>query len=250
MTNLIKVGAIAALATVGVIFGNVTASALETTPPAAPKITISTAQYKGEKNTIKFESAANDHYRFVITSGANKIQLRSSIRQELMQGSELSIEDLVKKYYPSSPSPIPYDTPISIDTYWFDKEGNYDNSLRQTVALTVGGNLTKAVKLNQAPLVATLKNPESLPEAPVAPNPATPANPVNPVNPEASTESENVNIATTPVLVESTPASVSSPRKETKPAETLAETGVSVYSVIAAAVTVITAGGAAIIKRS
>lgn len=247
MTNLIKVGAIAALATVGVIFGNVTASALETTPPAAPKITISTAQYKGEKNTIKFESAANDHYRFVLTSGTNKIQLKGSIRQELMQGSELSIEDLVKKHYPSSPSPIPYGTPISIDTYWFDKEGNYDNSLRQTVALTVGGNLTKAVKLNQTPLVATLKNPESLPEVPVAPNPATPE---NPVNPEASTESENVNVAATPVLVESTPASVSSPRKETKPAETLAETGVSVYSVIAAAVTVITAGGAAIIKRS
>lgn len=247
MTNLIKVGAIAALATVGVIFGNVTASALETTPPAAPKITISTAQYKGEKNTIKFESAANDHYRFVLTSGTNKIQLKGPIRQELMQGSELSIEDLVKKYYPSSPSPIPYGTPISIDTYWFDKEGNYDNSLRQTVALTVGGNLTKAVKLNQAPLVATLKNPESLPEAPVAPNPA---NPVNPVNPEASTESENVNIATTPVLVEPTSASVSSPRKEAKPTETLAETGVSVYSVIAAAVTVITAGGAAVIKRS
>ena len=247
MTNLIKAGAIAALATVGVIFGNVTASALETTPPAAPKITISTAQYKGEKNTIKFESAANDHYRFVLTSGTNKIQLKGPIRQELMQGSELSIEDLVKKHYPSSPSPIPYGTPISIDTYWFDKEGNYDNSLRQTVALTVGGNLTKAVKLNQTPLVATLKNPESLPEVPVAPNPATPE---NPVNPEASTESENVNVAATPVLVESTPASVSSPRKETKPAETLAETGVSVYSVIAAAVTVITAGGAAIIKRS
>lgn len=247
MINLIKAGAIAALATVGVIFGNVTASALETTPPAAPKITISTAQYKGEKNTIKFESAANDHYRFVLTSGTNKIQLKGPIRQELMQGSELSIEDLVKKYYPSSPSPIPYGTPISIDTYWFDKEGNYDNSLRQTVALTVGGNLTKAVKLNQAPLVATLKNPESLPEVPVAPNPATPE---NPVNPEASTESENVNVAATPVLVESTPASVSSPRKETKSAETLAETGVSVYSVIAAAVTVITAGGAAIIKRS
>ena len=246
MTNLIKVGAIAALATVGgVIFGNVTASALETTPPAAPKITVSTAQYKGEKNTIKFEGAANDHYRFVITSGANKIQLNSAIRQELMQGSELSIEDLVKKYYPSSANPIPYDTPISIDTYWFDKEGNYDNSLRQTVALTVGDNLTKAVKLSQTS--ATLKNPESLPEAPANPNPATPE---NPVNPEASTESENVNIATTPVLVESTPASVSSPRKETKPAETLAETGVSVYSVIAAAVTVITSGGAAIIKRS
>lgn len=243
MINLIKAGAIAALATVGVIFGNVTASALETTPPAAPKITISTAQYKGEKNTIKFESAANDHYRFVITSGANKIQLRSSIRQELMQGSELSIEDLVKKYYPSSPSPIPYDTPISIDTYWFDKEGNYDNSLRQTVALTVGGNLTKAVKLNQAPLVATLKNPESLPEAPANPNP------VNPVNPEASTESENVNVAATPVLVESTSVSAS-PRKEAKPTETLAETGASVYSVIAAAITAITAGGAAIIKRS
>lgn len=249
MINLIKAGAIAALATVGVIFGNATASALETTPPAAPKITISTAQYKGEKNTIKFESAANDHYRFVITSGANKIQLRSSIRQELMQGSELSIEDLVKKYYPSSPSPIPYDTPISIDTYWFDKEGNYDNSLRQTVALTVGGNLTKAVKLNQAPLVATLKNPESLPEAPANPNPATPANPVNPVNPEASTESENVNVAATPVLVESTSVSAS-PRKEAKPTETLAETGASVYSVIAAAITAITAGGAAIIKRS
>ena len=245
MTNLIKVGAIAALATVGVIFGNVTASALETTPPAAPKITVSTAQYKGEKNTIKFEGTANDHYRFVITSGANKIQLRSAIRQELMQGSELSIEELVKKHYPSSPSPIPYGTPISIDTYWFDKEGNYDNSLRQTVALTVGGNLTKAVKLSQ--ISATLKNPESLPEAPVAPNPATPE---NPVNPEASTESENVNIATTPVLVEPTPASVSSPRKEAKPTETLAETGVSVYSVITAAVTVITAGGAAIIKRS
>ena len=169
MTNLIKVGAIAALATVGVIFSDVTASALETTPPAAPKITISTAQYKGEKNTIKFEGTANDHYRFVITSGANKIQLRSSIRQELMQGSELSIEDLVKKYYPSSPSPISYGTPISIDTYWFDKEGNYDNSLRQTVALTVGGNLTKAVKLNQTR--AILKNPESLPEAPANPNP-------------------------------------------------------------------------------
>ncbi len=245
MINLIKAGAIAALATVGVIFGNVTASALETTPPVAPKITVSTAQYKGEKNIIKFEGTANDHYRFVITSGANKIQLRSAIRQELMQGSELSIEDLVKKYYPSSPSPIPYGTPISIDTYWFDKEGNYDNSLRQTVALTVGGNLTKAVKLNQTS--ATLKNPESLPEAPANPDPATP---VNPVNPEASTESENVNIATTPVLVESTPASVSSPRKETKPTESLAETGVSVYSVIAAAVTVITAGGAAIIKRS
>ncbi len=245
MINLIKAGAIAALATVGVIFGNATASALETTPPAAPKITISTAQYKGEKNTIKFEGTANDHYRFVITSGANKIQLRSAIRQELMQGGELSIEDLVKKHYPSSPSPIPYGTPISIDTYWFDKEGNYDNSLRQTVALTVGGNLTKAVKLNQTS--ATLKNPESLPEAPANPDPATP---VNPVNPEASTESENVNIATTPVLVESTPASVSSPRKETKPTESLAETGVSVYSVIAAAVTVITAGGAAIIKRS
>ena len=245
MTNLIKVGAIAALATVGVIFGNVTASALETTPPAAPTITVSTAQYKGEKNTIKFEGTANDHYRFVITSGANKIQLNSAIRQELMQGSELSIEDLVKKHYPSSPSPIPYGTPISIDIYWFDKEGNYDNSLRQTVALTVGGNLTKAVKLSQTS--ATLKNPESLPEAPANPDPATPA---NPVNPEASTESENVNIATTPVLVESTPASVSSPRKETKPAETLAETGVSVYSVIAAAVTVITSGGAAIIKRS
>jgi hypothetical protein len=245
MTNLIKVGAIAALATVGVIFGNVTASALETTPPAAPKITVSTAQYKGEKNTIKFEGTANDHYRFVITSGANKIQLRSAIRQELMQGGELSIEELVKKYYPSSADSIPYDTSISIDIYWFDKEGNYDNSLHQTVALTVGGNLTKAVKLSQ--ISATLKNPESLPEAPVAPNPATPE---NPVNPEASTESENVNIATTPVPVESTPASVSSPRKETKPAETLAETGVSVYSVIAAAVTVITAGGAAIIKRS
>ena len=245
MTNLIKVGAIAALATVGVIFGNVTASALETTPPTAPKITISTAQYKGEKNTIKFEGAANDHYRFVLTSGTNKIQLRSPIRQELMQGSELSIEDLVKKYYPSSANPIPYDTPILIDTYWFDKEGNYDSSLRQTVALTVGGNLTKAVKLSQTS--ATLKNPESLPEAPANPDPATPA---NPVNPEASTESENVNIATTPVLVESTPASVSSPRKETKPTESLAETGVSVYSVIAAAVTVITAGGAAIIKRS
>ena len=97
MTNLIKVGAIAALATVGVIFGNVTASALETTRPAAPKITVSTAQYKGEKNTIKFEGTANGHYRFVITSGANKIQLRSPIRQELMQGSELSIEDLVKR---------------------------------------------------------------------------------------------------------------------------------------------------------
>ena len=245
MTNLIKVGAIAALATVGVIFGNVTASALETTPPAAPKITISTAQYKGEKNTIKFEGAANDHYRFVLTSGTNKIQLKGPIRQELMQGSELSIEDLVKKYYPSSPSPIPYGTPISIDTYWFDKEGNYDNSLRQTVALTVGGNLTKAVKLSQTS--AILKNPESLPEAPANPDPATPA---NPVNPEASTESENVNVAATPVPVESTPASVSSPRKETKPTETLAETGVSVYSVIAAAVTVITAGGAAIIKRS
>lgn len=245
MTNLIKVGAIAALATVGVIFGNVTASALETTPPAAPKITVSTAQYKGEKNTIKFEGTANDHYRFVITSGANKIQLRSAIRQELMQGGELSIEELVKKYYPSSADSIPYDTSISIDIYWFDKEGNYDNSLHQTIALTVGGNLTKAVKLSQ--ISATLKNPESLPEAPVAPNPATPE---NPVNPEASTESENVNIATTPVPVESTPASVSSPRKETKPAETLAETGVSVYSVIAAAVTVITAGGAAIIKRS
>lgn len=242
MTNLIKVGAIAALATVGVIFGNVTASALETTPPAAPKITVSTAQYKGDKNTIKFEGAANDHYRFVITSGANHIQLKSPIRQELMRGSELSIEDLVKKYYPSFANSIPYDTSISIDIYWFDKEGNYDKSLRQTVALTVGGNLTKAVKLNQTQ--ATLKNPESLPEAPVAPNPATP------VNPEASTESENVNIATTPVPVESTPASVYSPRKETKPAETLAETGVSVYSVIAAAVTVITAGGAAIIKRS
>lgn len=245
MINLIKAGAIAALATVGVIFGNVTASALETTPPTAPKITISTAQYKGEKNTIKFEGTANDHYRFVITSGANKIQLRSSIRQELMQGSELSIEDLVKKYYPSSPSPIPYGTPISIDTYWFDKEGNYDNSLRQTVALTVGGNLTKAVKLSQTS--ATLKNPESLPEAPANPDPATPA---NPVNPETPAESENVNVAATPVLVESTPASVSSPRKETKPTETLAETGVSVYSVIAAAVTAITAGGAAIIKRS
>ena len=245
MINLIKAGAIAALATVGVIFGNVTASALETTPPAAPKITISTAQYKGEKNTIKFEGIANDHYRFVITSGANKIQLRSAIRQELMQGGELSIEDLVKKHYPSSPSPISYGTPISIDTYWFDKEGNYDNSLRQTVALTVGVNLTKAVKLSQTS--ATLKNPESLPEAPVAPNPATPE---NPVNPEASTESENVNVVATPVLVESTPASVSFPRKETKPAETLAETGASVYSVIAAAITAITAGGAAIIKRS
>ena len=245
MTNLIKVGAIAALATVGVIFGNVTASALEANPPAAPKITISTAQYKGEKNTIKFESAANDHYRFVLTSGTNKIQLKGPIRQELMQGGELSIEELVKKYYPSSADSIPYDTPISIDTYWFDKEGNYDNSLHQTVALTVGRNLTKAIKLNQTR--AILKNPESLPETPVAPNPATPE---NPVNPEASTESENVNIATTPVPVESTPASVSSPRKETKPAETLAETGVSVYSVIAAAVTVITAGGAAIIKRS
>ena len=146
MINLIKAGAIAALATVGVIFGNATASALETTPPAAPKITISTAQYKGEKNTIKFESAANDHYRFVLTSGTNKIQLKSAIRQELMQGGELSIEELVKKYYPSFADPIPYDTPISIDIYWFDKEGNYDNSLRQTVALTVGGNLTKAVK--------------------------------------------------------------------------------------------------------
>ena len=247
MINLIKVGAIAALATVGVIFGNVTASALETTPPAAPKITVATAQYKGEKNTIKFESAANDHYRFVLTSGTNKIQLKGPIRQELMQGSELSIEELVKKYYPSSADSIPYDTPISIDTYWFDKEGNYDNSLRQTVALTVGGNLTKAVKLNQAPLVATLKNPESLPEAPANPNPVTPA---NPVNPEASTESENVNVATTPVLVESTSASASSPRKETKPTETLAETGVSLYSVIAAAITAITAGGAAIIKRS
>lgn len=245
MTNLIKVGAIAALATVGVIFGNVTASALETTPPAAPKITVSTAQYKGEKNTIKFEGTANDHYRFVITSGAKKIQLNSAIRQELMQGSELSIEELVKKYYPNSANPIPYDTSISIDTYWFDKEGNYDNSLHQTVALTVGRNLTKAIKLNQTR--AILKNPESLPETPVAPNPATPE---NPVNSEASTESENVNIATTPVPVESTSASVSSPRKETKPAETLAETGVSVYSVIAAAVTVITAGGAAIIKRS
>lgn len=161
-----------------------------------------------------------------------------------MQGSELSVEELVKKYYPDFANSI-YDTPISIDIYWFDKEGNYDNSLHQTVALTVGGNLTKAVKLNQ--ISAILKNPESLPEALVAPNPATPE---NPVNPEASTESENVNIATTPALVESTPASVSSPRKETKPAETLAETGVSVYSVIAAAVTVITAGGAAIIKRS
>ena len=248
MTNLIKVGAIAALATVGgVIFGNVTASALETTPPAAPKITVSTAQYKGEKNTIKFEGAANDHYRFVITSGANKIQLNSAIRQELMQGSELSIEDLVKKYYPSSANPIPYDTPISIDTYWFDKEGNYDNSLRQTVALTVGDNLTKAVKLSQTS--ATLKNPESLPEAPANPDPATPANPVNPVNPEASTESENVNVAATPVLVESTSVPAS-PRKEAKPTETLAETGASVYSVIVAAITAITAGGAAIIKRS
>ena len=248
MTNLIKVGAIAALATVGVIFSNVTASALETTPPAAPKITVSTAQYKGEKNTIKFEGTANDHYRFVITSGANKIQLRSAIRQELMQGSELSIEDLVKKHYPDFANSI-YDTPISIDIYWFDKEGNYDNSLHQTVALTVGGNLTKAVKLNQTPLVATLKNPESLPETPANPNPVTPATPENPVNPETPAESENVNVTTTPVPVESTPASVSSPRKETKPAETLAETGVSVYSVIAAAVTVITAGGAAIIKR-
>lgn len=245
MTNLIKVGAIAALATVGVIFSNVTASALETTPPAAPKITVSTAQYKGEKNTIKFEGTANDHYRFVITSGAKKIQLNSAIRQELMQGSELSIEELVKKYYPGFVNSTLYDTPISIDIYWFDKEGNYDNSLHQTVALTVGGNLTKAVKLSQ--ISAILKNPESLPEAPANPDPATPA---NPVNPEASTESENVNITTTPVPVESTPASVSSPRKETKPAETLAETGVSVYSVIAAAVTVITAGGAAIIKRS
>ena len=245
MTNLIKVGAIAALATVGVIFGNVTASALEVNPPAAPKITISAAQYKGEKNTIKFEGVANDHYRFVLTNGANKIQLKSPIRQELMQGSELSIEDLVKKYYPSSVNSIPYDTPISIDTYWFDKEGNYDNSLRQTVALTVGGNLTKAVKLSQTS--ATLKNPESLPEAPANPNPATPE---NPVNPEASTESENVNVVATPVLVESTPASVSFPRKETKPAETLAETGASVYSVIVAAITAITAGGAAIIKRS
>ncbi len=245
MINLIKAGAIAALATVGVIFGNVTASALETTPPAAPKITVSTAQYKGEKNTIKFEGTANDHYRFVITSGANKIQLNSAIRQELMQGSELSIEDLVKKYYPSSADSIPYDTPISIDTYWFDKEGNYDNSLHQTVTLTVGSNLTKAVKLSQTS--ATLKNPESLPEAPANPDPATPA---NPVNPEASTESENVNAAATPVLVESTPASVSAPRKEAERTESLAETGVSVYSVIAAAVTVITAGGAAIIKRS
>ena len=244
MTNLIKVGAIAVLATVGVIFGNVTASALETTPPAAPKITVSAAKYKGEKNTIKFEGVANDHYRFVITSGAKSVQLNSAIRQELMQGSELSVEELVKKYYPDFANSI-YDTPISIDIYWFDKEGNYDNSLHQTIALTVGRNLTKAVKLNQ--ISAILKNPESLPEAPVAPNPATPE---NPVNPEASTESENVNIATTPVLVESTPASVSSPRKETKPAETLAETGVSVYSVIAAAVTVITSGGAAIIKRS
>lgn len=245
MINLIKAGAIAALATVGVIFGNVTASALETTPPAAPKITISAAQYKGEKNTIKFEGVANDHYRFVLTSGTNKIQLKSPIRQELMQGSELSIEELVKKYYPSSADSIPYDTPISIDTYWFDKEGNYDNSLRQTVALTVGGNLTKAVKLSQTS--ATLKNPESLPEAPANPDPATPA---NPVNPEASTESENVNVATTPVLVESTSASVSAPHKEAERTESLAETGVSVYSVIAAAVTVITAGGAAIIKRS
>ena len=244
MTNLIKVGAIAALATVGVIFSDVTASALETTPPAAPKITISTAQYKGEKNTIKFEGTANDHYRFVITSGANKIQLRSSIRQELMQGSELSIEDLVKKYYPSSPSPISYGTPISIDTYWFDKEGNYGNSLRQPVALTVGGTLKKAVKLTQTR--AILKNPESLPEAPANPNPATPE---NPVNPEASTESENVNVAATPVLVESTSVPAS-PRKEAKPTETLAETGASVYSVIAAAITAITAGGAAIIKRS
>ena len=247
MINLIKVGAISALATVGVIFGNVTASALETTPPAAPKITISAAQYKGEKNTIKFEGIANDHYRFVLTNGANKIQLKSPIRQELMQGSELSIEDLVKKYYPSSANSIPYDTPISIDTYWFDKEGNYDSSLRQTVALTVGGNLTKAVKLSQTS--ATLKNPESLPEAPANPDPATPANPVNPVNPEASTESENVNVAATPVLVESTSVPAS-PRKEAKPTETLAETGVSVYSVIAAAITAITAGGAAIIKRS
>ena len=247
MTNLIKVGAIAALATVGVIFGNVTASALEVNPPAAPKITISAAQYKGEKNTIKFEGVANDHYRFVLTNGANKIQLKSPIRQELMQGSELSIEDLVKKYYPSSANSIPYDTPISIDTYWFDKEGNYDSSLRQTVALTVGGNLTKAVKLSQTS--ATLKNPESLPEAPANPDPATPANPVNPVNPEVSTESENVNAAATPVLVESTSVPAS-PRKEAKPTETLAETGASVYSVIAAAITAITAGGAAIIKRS
>ena len=241
MTNLIKVGAIAALATVGVIFSNVTASALETTPPAAPKITVSTAQYKGEKNTIKFEGTANGHYRFVITSGAKKIQLNSAIRQELMQGGELSIEELVKKYYPNFANSIPYDTSISIDTYWFDKEGNYDNSLHQTVALTVGRNLTKAIKLNQTR--AILKNPESLPETPVAPNPATP------VNPETPAESENVNVTTTPVLVESSPASAS-PRKEAKPTETLAETGVSVYSVIAAAVTVITAGGAAIIKRS
>ena len=247
MINLIKAGAIAALATVGVIFGNVTASALETTPPAAPKITISAAQYKGEKNTIKFVGVANDHYRFVLTNGTNKIQLKSPIRQELMQGSELSIEDLVKKYYPSSANSIPYDTPISIDTYWFDKEGNYDRSLRQTVVLTVGGNLTKAVKLSQTS--ATLKNPESLPEAPANPDPATPANPVNPVNPEVSTESENVNAAATPVLVESTSVPAS-PRKEAKSTETLAETGVSVYSVIAAAITAITAGGAAIIKRS
>ena len=247
MTNLIRVGAIAALATVGVIFGNVTASALETTPPAAPKITVSTAQYKGEKNTIKFEGTANGHYRFVITSGAKKIQLNSAIRQELMQGGELSIEELVKKYYPNFANSIPYDTSISIDTYWFDKEGNYDNSLHQTVALTVGGNLTKAVKLSQTS--ATLKNPESLPEAPANPDPVTPATPENPVNPETPAESENVNVTTTPVLVESTPASAS-PRKEAKPTETLAETGVSVYSVIAAAVTVITAGGAAIIKRS
>ena len=119
--------------------------------------------------------------------------------------------------------------------------------MRQTVALTVGGNLTKAVKLSQTS--ATLKNPESLPEAPVAPNPATPVTPENPVNPETPAESENVNVTATPVLVESTSVPAS-PRKEAKPTETLAETGVSVYSVIAAAITAITAGGAAIIKRS
>lgn len=207
--------------------------------PVAPKVSLHPATCQVRHNRMTLDTSdKNMRYRFVISLGAGKIQLKRELRDALFQHKTLSLEDVVAQHYPQVKDAIPYGQEVRVQAYYFDEKAEYDASLYDTVLqLTVGAS-DRFIKLGEPQSAVILQQTDASCQPPV-----DPADPVNP----APTQPQPANPAPAvpaPVVPVTTPAVVVTP----KASELLADTG-EAQELYAAAGVLAVIFGVAVLRR-
>lgn len=181
--------------------------------PAAPVVSLHPATCDVRKNILKLESSDNNtRYRFIVSLGDYKVQLKSELRDMLSQSGKLELEEVIEQHYPQLKGMIPYGQVVGVQAYYFDEKAEYEASLYDTaLQLTVGAS-DRFIKLGDVQSATIIQHTDASCQSPV--NPVNPA----PVQPQPI---QPVPVAPAPFAPVVAPAVIVPP----KTVEVLADTG-------------------------